>query len=75
MNVRWFAKELCWFVGSALALAALGFIVAWFDAITAYPYAPARDALLILSAGALGVMVFLVVLAFGIERKTDARKR
>ncbi|MGZ5093988.1 MAG: hypothetical protein ACXWCY_20800 [Burkholderiales bacterium] len=75
MNTRRFAKKLCWFGASALALGAFGFIVVWFDTVSTYPFPPARDALLILSAGALVVMVFLVVLAFAIERKTDASKR
>ena len=73
MIIRRFA--VCWFSASALALAAFGFVIAWFDAGTAYLPAPARDALLILSAGAVVVMVFLIALAFFIERKTQGRSR
>ncbi|MGZ5093750.1 MAG: hypothetical protein ACXWCY_20595 [Burkholderiales bacterium] len=74
MNIRRFANELCWFGASVLALAAFGLVIAWFDAGTAYPLAPARDALLIMSAGALVVMVVLIALACSSEWNEPTRK-
>jgi hypothetical protein len=74
MNIRRFAIEVCWFAASALALVAFGFVVAWFDGGTAYPPTPARDALLIISAGVLFLVAVLIVLAFSSERKTQQRK-
>lgn len=74
MNVRRLANELGWFGASILAVAAFGFVLEWIDGATGHVSSPPRDALLILAAAALVVMVFRIIPAFFMEQDTQDRR-
>ncbi|MGZ5091094.1 MAG: hypothetical protein ACXWCY_14070 [Burkholderiales bacterium] len=69
MSVRRLAMESCWFGAAIMGLAAYGFLLAWIDSLTGYDVSAARDALLMISAGAIVVMIILIVLTFCIEHQ------
>ena len=69
MKIRKSLNELCWFGALLFVLAVFGFAVVWIDESARYPLWPARDALLLISAGSAVVVVVLMVIAFTLESR------
>jgi hypothetical protein len=72
VDIRKVATDLCWFMATIVAVSSYGLLLAWIDTGTAHEVSPGRIALLVMSGGAIAVMVVLIVAAFGMERGSDA---